>query len=165
MYDFATQKKPVYGYFSQDYNLGFQWYPQYIEDFPKAVRDIELNWENCSFVSASRDIIPDKHGVYCFTVSLESPLPKVDNLPIYIGKAAPQFLSERFEDYLKEKKSPKGREKIVNAFNKYESKIKFWWVTLPRVYVDMIEEHLLICFHPPCNTQIPNKERLWGNAF
>lgn len=165
LYDFATQTNPIYGSFQKDYCLSFQWYPQYIEDFPKAVNNVALEWKSCKFVSASKDIIPDDHGVYCFTVSLEKPLSRIGDLPLYIGKAVPQFLSERFLDYLKEKNSPKGRDKIVTAFNKYDGKIKFWWVTLPRIYVDMIEEHLLICYNPPCNTKIPNRTRLWGNAF
>jgi hypothetical protein len=165
LYDFAKQTDPINGYFSQDYNLNFQWYPQYIDSFSVAVRDVSLEWNQCKFVSASKKIIPDKHGVYCFSVPLEDPMPQAIHVPLYIGKAAPQYLSERFDNYLKEKKNPKGRSKIVHAFNKYDKKLKFWWATLPRVYVDMIEEHLLMCYHPPCNTQIPNRDRLWGKAF
>jgi hypothetical protein len=66
---------------------------------------------------------------------------------------------------LKEKNNPSGRSKLVMALNKYDSNLIFWWTTLARIYVDMIEEHLLMCYHPPCNTSIPNRERLWGQAF
>lgn len=164
-YDFAKQTDAINGYFKKDYNLSFTWFPQYIDEFPKAIHEIKLNWEKCKFVPASIDIIPDDHGVYCFSIPLRYPLPSETYVPLYIGKAAPQFLSERFGDYLKEKKNPKGRSKIVNAFNKYQNNIEFWWSVLKRSQVESIEEHLLMCYCPPCNTSIPNRQRLWGKAF
>ncbi|MFZ4664842.1 MAG: DNA sulfur modification protein DndB [Prochlorotrichaceae cyanobacterium] len=74
-------------------------------------------------------------------------MPSEIHVPLYIGKAAPGYLSERFNDYLKERKNPKGRTKLVIALNKYKSKIVFWWATLPQIYVDTIEEHLLGCYY------------------
>ena len=166
LYDPASQGRAVYGYFPKDLEFNLGWRPQYIDEFPRVIGDrIELCWENCRFLKASKPSIPDKHGVYCFSIQLGSPFPKDIHLPMYIGKAAPKYLSERFEDYLKEKESLKGRTKIVTMLNKYEGRLFFWWAPLPRIYVDTVEEHLLMCCRAPCNESIPNTERLWGKAF
>jgi len=165
LYDFAKTTKAIHGVFQKDYCLHLQWFPEYIDNFSQAVNNVSLDWQKCKFVSASKGLIPDSHGVYCFSILLENPLPSEIHVPLYIGKAAPGYLSERFNDYLKERKNPKGRTKLVIALNKYKNKIIFWWATLPRIYVDTIEEHLLGCYYPPCNTSIPNRERLWGKAF
>ena len=165
LYDVAQQKEPVQGCFSKDFELNLRWLPEYIDDFPKVIADIDLKWEKCRFLKASRKIIPDKHGVYCFSLNLGSPFPDEIHLPMYIGKAAPGYLSERFDNYFKEKNSRKGRSKIVPMLNKYQNCLFFWWATLPRLYVETVEEHLLMCCKPPCNEAIPSSKKLWGKAF
>ena len=165
LYGFKITERALYGYFEKGYYLSLTWFPEYIDSFPSAVKNIQLTWNKCKFISASKSLIPHEHGVYCFSVPMKYPLPCECHIPIYIGKAAPGFLSERFNNYLKEKKNPNGREKIVQAFNKYKDDLVFWWAILPRIYVDMIEEHLLSCYYPPCNSDLPNRDRLWGKAF
>ena len=166
LYDFAKQKKAIQGYFPRELEFNLGWRPQYIDEFPKVIGDrIELSWDRCRFLKAAKPSIPDKHGVYCFSIHLGTPFPEDIHLPMYIGKAAPRFLSERFEDYFEEKKNNKGRSKVVTMLNKYESCLFFWWAVLPRIYVDAVEEHLLMCCRAPCNDSIPNTERLWGKAF
>jgi hypothetical protein len=165
MYDFATQKAAIAGYFSQDYELTLQWFPQYIEDFPQAMNGITLQWNKCKFVSASQVLIPNNHGVYCFSVGLGKPFPDDAHIPLYIGKAAPGYLSSRFKNYLKEKNDKNGRSKVVVMLNKYQNRLMFWWAELPRIHADTVEEHLLMCCSPPCNDKIPSRAVLWGKAF
>lgn len=164
-YDFAIQKAAIAGRFSKDYEFTLKWLPHYVEEFPKAMRDIELTWQKCKFVRDAQSQIPRKHGVYCFSTKLGTPFAEDIQLPLYIGKAAPQYLSDRFENYLTEANSVAGRQSLVVMLNKYRNKLFFWWAELPRIHVDAVEEHLLICCQPPCNTIIPIKQKLWGKAF
>jgi len=165
LYDVATQKDAIQGYFEKETALNLQWLPSYVEEFPRAVQGVNLEWKQCPFLKASKELIPDCHGVYCFSVKLGNPFPDEIHLPLYIGKAAPGFLSERFETYFKERDNTKGRSKVVVMLNKYRDNLFFWWTKLPRIYVDTVEEHLLMCCKPPCNEQVPSRQRLWGRAF
>lgn len=165
LYDFATQKEAIQGYFPKDFEFNLKWLPEYIDDFPEALKGIELKWSKCKFLKSSKTQIPDKHGVYCFSIYLGAPFPEEIYLPMYIGKAAPGYLSERFDSYFKEKKDNKGRSKIVTMLNKYETCLHFWWTTLPRIHVEAVEEHLLMCCRTPCNDSIPSPKKLWGKAF
>ena len=119
--DLAVQKSAIVGRFARDYVFSLQWMPQYIDEFPKAIEKVPqpLKWEYRKFVSAAQSQIPDKHGVYCFTIELGYPFPPKVHLPLYIGKAPNQYLSERFRDYLTEKSKVSGREKVVVMLNKY----------------------------------------------
>jgi hypothetical protein len=165
LYDFATQKDAIAGCFDRDYELHLHWLPQYVEEFPKAMNGVTLNWDKCKFVSASQTMIPDNHGVYCFSIQLGNPFPEIIHIPLYIGKAAPGYLSERFKSYLSERENIKGRSKLVFMLNKYRNHLFFWWSELPRIHVDAVEEHLLMCCKPPCNEKIPCRGKLWGKAF
>lgn len=165
LYDFATQKNAIAGHFARDYEFNLQWLPHYIDEFPQAMQGVNLNWEQCKFVSAAKDSIPQKHGVYCFSIQLGTPFPEKIHLPLYIGKAAPGYLSERYRSYLREREDVKGRTKLVIMLNKYRNQLFFWWAELSRIHVDTIEEHLLMCCKPPCNEKFPSRERLWGKAF
>jgi hypothetical protein len=165
LYDFATQKAAIAGHFNREYEFIFKWSPHYIEDFPQAMRGIKLNWKYCKFVRDAQAQIPNKHGVYCFSIKLDHPFPKDIHLPLYIGKAAPGYLSARFNAYFSERENVQGRTKIVIMLNKYRNRLFFWWSELPRVYVDTVEEHLLMCCKPPCNEIFPPREKLWSKAF
>jgi hypothetical protein len=165
LYDFATQKAAISGRFARNYELNLQWLPQYVEEFPKAMNGVKLNWEKCKFVPDAQSLVPDNHGVYCFSINLGQPFPQNIHLPLYIGKAAPGYLSERFKSYFGERESITGRPKLVVMLNKYRNRLFFWWAELPRIYVDAVEEHLLMCCKPPCNERIPSREKLWGKAF
>jgi len=165
LYDFATQKAAISGKFQRDYEFSFQWLPYYMEEFPTAMQGIQLNWQSCKFMKSTQELIPDKHGVYCFSIKLGRPFADDFHVPLYIGKAAPQFISERFGNYLTERQSLTGREKVVYMLNKYRNRIMFWWAELPRIHVDTVEEHLLMCCKPPCNTIVPSRNKLWGKAF
>ncbi|MGB7439788.1 MAG: hypothetical protein WA919_01855 [Coleofasciculaceae cyanobacterium] len=165
LYDFATQKAAISGHFAKDYELNLQWLPHYVEDFSTAMNGVKLNWDNCKFVTAAQNLIPEVHGVYCFSIKLGKPFPEDIHIPLYIGKSAPGYLSERFNDYLRERECINGRSKLVLMLNKYRDKLFFWWAELPRIYVDAVEEHLLMCCKPPCNDRVPRRERLWGKAF
>ena len=165
--DFAIQKSAIGGRFEKDHTYNLRWLPNYLTEFPSVLPGVPLplKWERCNFVSDAKKIIPNKHGVYCFSIDIGEPLPEKMHVPLYIGKAAPQYLSSRFENYLSERNKIKGREKVVVMLNMYRDKLTFWWATLPRVYVDVVEEHLLMSCFPPCNTQESKKDRLWGKAF
>lgn len=165
VYDVATQKAAISGYFAADYEFHLRWLPHYVEEFPNAVQGINLTWQHCKFIPASQAQIPDKHGVYCFSIKLGKPFPKDIHLPLYIGKAAPGYLSARFKSYFSERENSDGRPKIVLMLNKYRNQLFFWWAELPRVYVETVEEHLLMCCHPPCNDRIPSRQKLWAKAF
>ncbi|MBV9925649.1 MAG: hypothetical protein JOZ96_11580 [Acidobacteria bacterium] len=165
--DFAKQKEAILGRFSKETQFTLDWYPEYVEDFPKALEKIThpIQWESCKFVAAAKHTIPKKFGVYCFSVDLGEPFPKKLHLPLYVGKASEQYLSERFDDYLKEQKNVKGREKIVFMLNKWQNRLTFWWAVIPKVYVDVVEQHLIMSCRPPCNTRVYSKEKFWGKAF
>lgn len=164
-YDFAVQKAAIAGRFARDYEFTFQWLPQYIEEFPAVMQSVQLKWRKCKFIKAARNQIPDKHGVYCFSTKLGRPFADDLHIPLYIGKAAPQYLSERFDNYISERQSVNGRKKVVIMLNKYRNRLIFWWAELPRIHVDAVEEHLLMCCKPPCNEIIPSIQKLWGKAF
>ncbi|MDZ8241406.1 MAG: hypothetical protein RMZ69_30330 [Nostoc sp. ChiQUE01a] len=70
LYDFATQKAAISGYFAKDYELTLQWLPQYVEEFPKAMDGVSLKWNKCKFILACESLVPDNHGVYCFSIDL-----------------------------------------------------------------------------------------------
>jgi hypothetical protein len=159
------QKAAIAGKFARDYTLTLSWLPIYIEEFPQAVAGIELRWERCKFIQAASPMVPKQFGVYCFAVNLGFPFPENMNLPVYVGKASDQFLSERFLDYFAERKNPQGRKKIVPMLNKYKDRLTFWWAALPSIHVETIERHLLICCMPPCNERKYQPERFWGKAF
>lgn len=165
LHDLATIKQPITGYISKNLIIGFRWLPHYISSFKDATRDIQLEWKKCNFVKGSEMQVPDKHGVYCFSISLNHPFPNEIIIPLYIGKAAPGYLCERFADYLYERNSTKGRSKILWMLNSYRNKLIFWWAELPRIQVDTVEEHLLMCCTPPCNEIFPSREKLWAKAF
>lgn len=165
LYDFATQNAAISGHFVKDYEFTLQWLPQYIDEFPQAMQGVKLNWQKCKFMANAQTLIPNAHRVYCFSIYLGEPFPETLHLPVYIGKAAPGYLSERFKSYLTERKSAVGREKLVVMLNKYQDKLFFCCSELPRIYVDAVEEHLLMCCKPPCHEKIPSRERLWGKAF
>ena len=164
-YDFAIQKAAISGRFAKNYEFNLQWLPQYVEEFPKAVNGVKLNWHKCKFVPDAQSLVPNKHGVYCFSIDLGQPFPENIHVPLYIGKAAPGYLSERFKSYFSERQSASGRPKLVIMLNKYRNRLFFWWAELSRIHVDTVEEHLLMCCHPPCNERIPSREKLWGKAF
>jgi hypothetical protein len=165
--DFGKQKAAIAGKFAKETAYNLQWFPEYVEEFPTALAGVPqpLVWQQCKFVPTAVDQVPDKFGVYCFAIDLGDPFPKKFHLPLYIGKASSQHLSGRFKDYLREKNNIKGREQIVIMLNKYQNKLTFWWAELPKVFVDVVEDHLIMCCNPPCNTSKPNKDRLWGKAF
>ncbi len=164
-YDFATQKAAIAGRFSKDYEFTLQWLPQYIEEFPVAMQAIQLNWQKCNFIRDAQTSIPNKYGVYCFSTKLGKPFAEDFHIPLYIGKAAQQYLSERYKDYLIEAKNISGRKKVVFMLNKYRNRLVFWWAELPRIHVDAVEEHLLMCCRTPCNEIIPDRQKHWGKAF
>ena len=126
---------------------------------------IQLNWQNCNFIRDAQDIVPDRYGVYCFSTRLGKPFADDLHVPLYIGKAAQQYLSERYKDYLAESKNISGRKKVVFMLNKYRKNLIFWWAELPRIHVDAVEEHLLMCCRTPCNEIIPDRQKHWGKAF
>ncbi len=166
--DVATQTKAIYGRFAKDLTLNLRWLPMYVDDFPKALDKItaSLKWEGgFKFISATANLIPEKHGVYCFSVDLGYPFPEKIHLPLYIGKAPNQYLTQRYGNYLTEINNPKGRKGVVVTLNKYKDQLLFWWMPLPRAYVDIVEEHLLMCCKPPCNTTEYDIEKFWGKAF
>jgi hypothetical protein len=164
-YDFATQKAAIAGHIERDYEFTLQWLPQYIDEFPQAMQNVQLNWQKCNFIRDAQSMVPDNDGVYCFSTKLGMPFADDLHIPLYIGKAAQQHLSERFKDYLTESKNVKGREKVVIMLNKYHNRLVFWWAELPRIHVDAMEEHLLMCCRTPCNKIFPDRKKHWGKAF
>ena len=160
-----THGAVIAGVFAKDYRMTLHWLPEYIDEFPEILANINLKWEKCKFVKAGQMQIPQKFGVYCFTVDLGPPFPIAIHLPLYIGKASDQYLCERYKDYLAEKQSLSGRKNIVAALNKYKNRIYFWWATLDYGYADAVEKHLLMCCETPCNEKKYNREMFWGKAF
>jgi len=57
LYDFATQKAAISGHFSRNYELNLQWLPQYVEEFPKAMNGVKINWEKCKFVPDAQSLV------------------------------------------------------------------------------------------------------------
>lgn len=161
----AKPGETLTGYLGCEKTMHLAWFPDYVDQFSTVMNNISLRWEKCKFVSSAKNMIPQEHGVYCFSILLGEPFPKDIHLILYIGKAAPGYLSERFNSYFQEKNSAHGRKKIIYMLEKYQNDLFFWWSTLPRIYVDTVEEHLLMCCKPPCNEIIPSRERLWGKAF
>jgi len=165
--DFAVQKAAICGRFERESQYNLAWYPEYVEEFPKVLDPVPqpFAWESCKFIAAAKNLVPDKFGVYCFAIDLGEPFPKNIHLPLYIGKANEQYLSDRFANYLAEKKNYRGREKIVVMLNKYQNRLRFWWATIPQAYVGVVEQHLIMCCKPPCNTTDYSREKFWAKAF
>lgn len=161
----AKKSETLSASLGEDEGLCLTWLPHYVSQFPSAMQNISLEWEKCKFVKAAKDIIPQEHGVYCFSTMLGSPFPEDIHLILYIGKAAPKYLCERFNDYFQEKDAKNGRRNIINMLTEYHGRLFFCWSALPRLYVDTVEEHLLMCCKPPFNEKIPSRKRLWSNAF
>lgn len=165
--DFAVQKAAIAGRFERESKYNLEWFPEYVDEFPNALAPIPqpFAWDSCKFIAAAKSMVPAKFGVYCFAIDLGDPFPNKIHLPLYIGKASDQYLSERFEDYLSERKDYRGREKIVVMLNKYQNRLRFWWAAMPEVYVDVVEKHLIMCCKPPCNTRPYDREKFWAKAF
>ena len=165
--DFAVQKAAIAGRFERESNYILEWFPEFVDEFPKVLAPVPqpFAWESCKFIAAAKATVPAKFGVYCFAIDLGEPFPNEVHLPLYIGKASDQYLSERFADYLVERKNYRGREKIVVMLNKYQDRLRFWWAVMPEVYVDVVEKHLIMCCKPPCNTRPYNREKFWAKAF
>ena len=160
-----AQQAAIAGRFDRNTRLTLTWLPQYIEEFPQIISGVPLKWNSCKFVKGAQINVPEQFGVYCFAVDLGPPFPEPMHLPLYVGKAADQYLCERYEDYLQEKGDAKGRKKVVFMLNKYKNRLTFWWVEMPLVYVETVERHLQMCCEPPCNERIPSREKFWGRAF
>src|SRR5215207_2915877 len=111
--DFAVQKAAIAGRFERESKYNLEWFPEYVDEFPNALAPVPqpFVWASCKFIAAARSMVPAKFGVYCFAIDLGDPFPDKIHLPLYIGKASDQYLSERFEDYLSERKDYRGREK------------------------------------------------------
>jgi hypothetical protein len=160
------KSSPLTGHFEREYCLVTKWFPNYIEELPQALAGVSIEWKKCNFVKDAQINVPGSFGVYCFTTDIGGLFPSdTKTMLLYIGKASEQYLSERFEDYLKEANNSSGREKVVNVLRKYKPLLRFWWCELPPIHVEVVERHLLMCFHPPANTYIPDKKKHWGKAF
>jgi hypothetical protein len=156
------------GHLTKDYSLLLTWYPNYIDEFPTALQGISIKWEKCKFTKESKVNVPKNFGVYCFSADINGPFPSETKEHIlYIGKASDQYLHERYEDYLSEMNSPRGRTKVVNVLQKYKDQTFFWWCSLASIHVEVVERHLLMCYEPPANdiNQSPKKDKHWGKAF
>ncbi|HYG09255.1 MAG TPA: hypothetical protein VD835_04715 [Pyrinomonadaceae bacterium] len=165
--DFAKQKAAISGRLEKEYEFTLRWWPEYVKEFTTALKkvpNLPLQWKKCKFTKAAGGLIPKKPGVYCFTLELGAPFPKDIVLPLYVGKSPNQNLHKRFLDYFSERTDYEGREKVVIMLNMFRDRLFFWWVELPRVYVDIVEEHLIMCCKPPCNDVGYDKTK-WGSAF
>ena len=157
---------PILGHFDREYNLQARWFPNYIDEFPSVLQGVSINWKKCKFTKDAQINVSNCFGVYCFAADIGGPFPnEVKSMILYVGKASDQYLSERYQEYLTEANSSKGRVKVVNALRKYKPKLTFWWCELPSIHVEVVERHLLMCYEPPANDQFPKKEKHWGKAF
>lgn len=167
-YGAFPEKAPIEGHIGTAYPFVLRWHPHYMKEFPAAIKGVTLPWKKFKFQRGDQNIIPNDQGIYCFSVLLGSPLPQEIHIPLYIGKAAPGTLRERFKNYLKEKRSRSGRKKIIHMLDQYSGQLHFWCAIVPKWgYVDAIEKHLIWACCPPCNTHdhLERRERLWGKAF
>ena len=164
--EFKKSISPLTGHLDKEYGLIAKWYPNYIDEFSKVLPGVSVTWKFCNFTKEAKINVPKCFGVYCFTGEIGDPFPGDSKTVIlYIGKATDQYLSERYEDYLGEVNSSKGRVKVTNSLRKYRQSLRFWWCELPSSHVEITERHLLMCYEPPANDQIPQKEKHWGKAF
>lgn len=160
------KSSPLTGHFEKDFNLNTTWYPNYIDGFEGALQGIAIKWDKCNFTKEAIVNVPDSFGVYCFTADIGGPFPDGSKIQVlYIGKASDQHLSERYDDYLGEINSTKGRVKVVSILRKYKPSLVFWWCELAPIHVEVVERHLLMCYEPPANDQFPKKDKHWGKAF
>lgn len=155
------------GHLGEHYEMALHWHPHYVEDLPRAIDGIALNWSSLPFERNSQKLIPDEAGVYCFAVSIGPSFPQELHIPLYIGKASPGTLRGRFKQYLDGKSATAERKKIANMLNRYQGKLQFWFASAKYGRVHAIENHLLWACFPPCNTQnhIDRRAKLWGKAF
>jgi len=132
-------------------------YPPFWESVT-SLNETNLDWKCTKVVDAQNhpDLVSNSKGIYCFVVN-----PVVANfIPtcylFYVGRSKGQTLRRRFLDYMKEKDSPVGREKIKDMFNMYYNHIYFYYTEISdNQKIDEIESLLINTFVPYVNTHIP----------
>lgn len=114
-----------------------------------------LNWQVFEFNSATATVIPTSAGVYAFLLQ-----PRVDaNLPVsyllYIGKTS-RSLRTRYREYLNQ--SDAGRTHIYDMFRLYTPGYVVFAcapLKMPNRDIKEVEDHLIRCYRPPLNQELP----------
>jgi hypothetical protein len=123
-----------------------------------------LNWQVYPFQDNESDKIPSQPGVYSFIIE-----PCIADHPhcsylMYVGKT--KSLKNRFRRYFQEKRTEKGRPKIIRLLNNYEDHLFFCCATLDsELNLAEIEFDLIGAFVPPCNDQLPARLSKIVGAF
>jgi hypothetical protein len=73
-------------------------------------------------------------------------------------------LRKRFDDYLRECKSDRGRPKVLLLLNAWRKNVEFCCVTYSR-NPKLMEDQLIGAFLPPFNDQFPAQVRKIVKAF
>ena len=134
----------------------FLLFPDYWID-PSNEIEIKLKWYKTRFTEKNIAKIPEKKGLYAFTVE-----PKVSNFfktcyLFYIGETE-RTLKIRYKEYLNDQKGKgKPRPKVFEMLKLYEDNLYFYYTSIDESNViDENEAKLLNIFLSHINTQIPS---------
>jgi len=121
------------------------------------VLPIPLNWNIVPFRENGIQNVPnDEVGVYSFVVQ-----PDIVDHPncvylMYIGQTKNQSLRRRYQQYLRDQRTKKGRHLVVRMLNTWPDHLWFCYATIQQIqYIDEIEACLLSAYLPPINSEYP----------
>lgn len=116
-----------------------------------------LNWNAVPFHESNATHIPDNAiGVYSFIV--KPSIAKHDDCAylMYIGQTKRQTFRLRYQQYLRDQRTRKGRYPVVNMLNTWPNQLWFCYAPIKEfTNIDEVENRLLSAFLPPINRQFP----------
>ncbi|ENU5778535.1 hypothetical protein ACNPP3_003203 [Vibrio vulnificus] len=133
--------------YAQQVRLLPYYYKSNIADIPK------LEWSSCKFMDPNADI-PNKKGVYAFSIQFDNGLLPNNSYIMYIGKGGEigntSSILTRYNSYRKYEKKPSDRPKLHTLFNLWKGHITYSYAVTPAgVSPGEIEKKLNNIFQPP----------------
>jgi hypothetical protein len=124
-------------------------------EFKRADIVPRLNWQSVAFSPSSKALIPLEPGLYAFVVRVPHAGLPPNGWVMYIGQTgdgtSSATLRSRFGQYLENKKTPKGRPKVVYMLNAWDGNLEFYFAPerTRKAQLEKLETELLGAFRPP----------------
>ena len=133
--------------YAQDVRLMPHYYDTYIGDIPV------LEWTSCKFMDPDADI-PDKQGVYAFSIQFDNGILPSNSYIMYIGKGGElgneSSILKRYRSYTKYQEEPCDRPKLHALFNYWKGHITYSYAVTPTgISPGDVEKRLNNIFQPP----------------
>jgi hypothetical protein len=126
---------------------------------------IVLDWKEVPFSSDRVDDVPNAPGVYAFFIQPRLPSNMVASYLMYIGQTG-RTLRVRFQEYLREAGSERGRPKLSLNLPLYDGFLYFYCSEImPPTDPEEIEDHLIETYLPPWNDRLPSSVSRVMSAF